>query len=67
MMQRPAATLTGPISMLKHYADTRYKDKTTGVEYVSPTNGFYGSTKFAPKGKGMSQRGYEPIQVATNG
>ena len=43
-----------------HY--TRYKDKATGIEYVSPTNRFYGSTMFAPKGQGMSQRGYEEIQ-----
>ncbi len=39
-----------------HY--TRYKDKETGVEYISPTNRFWGSTMFAPKGIGLSQRGY---------
>jgi len=43
-----------------HY--TRYKDSKTGVEYISPTNRFYGSTMFAPQGIGLSQRGYAPVQ-----
>ena len=47
-------------------ADTRYKDKATGIEYISPTNRFWGSTMFAPKGKGMSQKGYLPVQVRSH-
>ena len=40
--------------------DTRFKED--GVWHVSPTNRFYGSTMFAPQGKGMSKRGYTPDQ-----
>ena len=45
-----------------HLADTRFKEN--GVEFVSPTNRFYGSSKFAPHGKGMSKRGYSPKEEA---
>ena len=40
--------------------DTRFKED--GVEYISPTNRFYGSQVFAPHGKGLSKRGYTPDQ-----
>jgi hypothetical protein len=45
-------------------ADARYKDLDTKIEYITPTNRFYGSTMFAPKGIGMSQKGYTPEQVS---
>jgi hypothetical protein len=41
-------------------ADTRFKEGKT--EYISPVNRFYGSTMFAPTGKGLSKRGYTPAQ-----
>ena len=43
---------------------TRYKDEGDGQVYISPVNRFYGSTVFAPRGKGLSQPGYLPKQEA---
>jgi hypothetical protein len=45
-------------------AVARYKDLDTRIEYITPTNRFYGSTMFAPKGIGMSQKGYTSDQVS---
>ena len=42
----------------------RYTDEKTGLEIVAPTNRFYGSKMFSPKGIGLSDPGYLDIQEA---
>jgi len=52
----------GCVDTVTHAHYTRFKED--GVEYISPTNRFYGSTVFAPQGKALSKRGYKPNEEA---
>ena len=45
----------------RYVADTRWRKD--GQEFVAPANRFYGSTVYAAKGRGLSERGYLPSQV----
>ncbi len=68
LTQRAASQVTGVprvgcTDTLTHAYEARFL--RDGTEVGSPVNRFYGSTTFAPRGKGMSEAGYTAAQVYT--